>query len=297
MNFRDHLEKIKYFQAICEAGTFRKAAMQLHLSQSSLTVAVKKLEENVGRSLLVRTKRGVWPTAAGDMLLAFAKDLSLKVEDLEARLRAPSEAVAGRIRISAYDSIAIYWLPQVLRHLHKKFPSVSLSVSVGPSSSSLEKVRSGDADIAVVVSPSTDRRLRMEKLFSDRFSFYATAGVQREQARSKGKTPSYLIGMFAARVSEGKNLGDVLLEKGVETSGSLDVESFEIAKALAMQGVGMAALPQRVAELATLGKRLERVKSMPSGFGQHDMYLVTADAAHSRSSLAISLCEEIKRLG
>lgn len=299
MSLRDHLEKIRYFQAVCEAGTFRKAALQLRLSQSSLTVAVKKLEGSIGNHLLVRSKRGVRPTAAGEVLLTFARDLSAQVDDIAARLRAPHDVGAGRLRIGAYDSIAVYLLPKVLTHLHQKFPNLHLSVAVGSSSVLIERVKAGDADIALVVAPPDDVKLKVTELFRDRFGFYATPAKVKELDLRMWRPQQDLepvIGALAARVTTGSTLADVLREKGFNMHGSLEVESFEIAKALALQSVGVAILPHRVAEFGEFGKKLVRLNNVPQGFGAHRICLVSRDEADARGSLTRLVCQAVKNI-
>ncbi len=287
MSFRDHLEKVRYFRAVCDAGSFRKAAEQLHLSQSSLTVAIKKLEGSVGERLLIRTKKGTRPTAAGDMVLAFARDLGFRVEDLEARLRAPDgTAAAGRLRVGAYDSIAVYWLPRVLRHLRRVLPNVSLSVSIGSSGVLTDRVRAGDLDLAVAVAPTASGPLRIDELFKDRFSIFGTRQVGRDLV--------HLIGNFAARVAPGQSLSDVLHERGIATAEGLEVESFEIAKSLALESVGPAVLPHRVAEFGPAAKRLVRVGGTPHSFGVHSICLVTLDELHERNRLVRRVTQEMR---
>lgn len=281
---RNHLEKVRYFQAVVEAGTFRKAAEILRLSQSSLTVAVGKLEGAVGHRLLVRSKRGVRLTASGEAVMFFARDLQFRVEDCEARLRAPAGTVAGRMRLGAYDSIAVYWLPSVLRHLRTQFPALSLSVAIGSSAGLVTQVAAGDIDAAVVVAPQRDLDLRVFELFRDTFGFFGSEGG------------GYLIGMMTARISDGVTLGDLLRSKGVATDNSLHVESFEIARALAQQGVGMAVLPKRVAALPGAGKVLKLRQDMPQGFGRHRIALVAPSEPNAKGNLVDLVCREIVRL-
>lgn len=286
MSLRDHLGKVLYFQAVCEAGTFRKAAERLRLTQSSLTVAVQKLEESLDEPLLVRTKRGVRPTLAGEMVLAFARDLGHRIDDVEAQLRAPSGTAAGHVRFGAYDSIAVYWLPKALRQLGKQFPHLTLSIQVGSSASLIERVQAGSVDLGLVIAPPDDGRLELAPLFRDHFSVFST-----REGRS-----GPLIGMFGARVSEDERLGGLLVKRGIDTAGALDVESFEIAKSLALQDVGPAVLPHRVAEVGLGRTRLKKVRGYPSAFGPHTIALVMPKAAHQRSPLAALVAGALRAL-
>lgn len=285
---RDHLEKIRYFSAVCEAGTFRKAALQLHLSQSSLTVAVKKLEEAVGTRLLVRTKRGVHTTAAGVTLMAFARELAGRIEDLEVRLRAPGDPLAGRLRIGAYDSIAIYWLPGLVRRIQEQYPQLHLSISIGSSLALVEQLKDEAIDLALVVEPPVEKHLTATKLFDDVFSFFATQRLARElEKEPRASCPT--IGMLGARVARDETLGDCLRQRGVLSTGVIEVESFEIAKSLAAQEVGVAVIPHRVADFDRKNSRLVKVKDLPQAFGRHRIALVELQSKERRSHIKAAL--------
>lgn len=268
----DHLEKIPYFRRVCEAGTFRQAAAELRMSQSSLTVAVKKLEECIGAALLVRSKRGVRATPQGEALLAFARDLDLRIQGFDARLRAPADAVSGVLRLGAYDSIAIYWLPGVLRRLKRTFPYLTVSISIGSSASLAQRVRQGDLDLAVVVHSPGYLDLMVDELFGDAFGLYGTREVVQEHDET-----TEVIGMFAAQAGQGSTLGEVLRVAGWRARGGVDVGSFEVAKALALQGLGLAALPHRVAGFAA-GRTLLRVPGPLRDFAPHQIGLAASAA-------------------
>ena len=285
---RDHLEKIRYFAAVCDAGTFRGAALRLRLSQSSLTIAVKKLEEAVGDKLLVRSKRGVQTTGAGEMLLGFSRELTARVEDLEVRMRAPKDPMAGHVRIGAYDSIAIYWLPVLMRSLQKKFPRLELSISIGTSAALVEQVKLGELDLAIVVEPAEDSRLVATKLFDDVFSFFASPRILKS-VNSEGTLALPIIAVPSARASKRETLNDYVSAKGLASGGIIAVESFEIAKSLASQEVGIAILPHRVAAAALKEKSLVQLASLPSAFGRHKITLIELQSNESRSQLRKAL--------
>ncbi len=296
MSLGNHLEKIAYFQTVCEAGTFRKASQLLRLSQSSLSVAVTKLESSVGRPLLIRTKRGVRPTTEGELMLKFARDLRVRMSDLSAKINAPAGSVAGQLRLGAYDSIAIYLLPQIVRHLQKQFPHVVLTVAIGSSLQLMEKISAGDIDIAIAVDPPNSERNRTFELYRDKFSCFATRDVLQRGDKFSKPVADYLIGMFSARVTQRKTLADLLNKQLRDDSKILSVESFEIAKSLALQGLGVAVLPHRVAEFGGTGKQLHKIKSLPCEFGSHRICLILNGDDESQNSLIKAVGHEIRKL-
>lgn len=285
---REHLEKVNYFRSICDEGTFRGAAAALHLSQSSLTVAVNKLEAALGQRLLIRTKKGVRMTPAGELLLVFARELDIRVDDLEAKLRAPSDPFAGRCDIGAYDSIAIYWLPTLIRRAGVEYPNLDLSISIGSSLELVQQLKDQVLDLAIVVEPPAADGLISSKLFEDTFSFFGTAKTLKERLDGAARP---IIGMLGARVGNDQTLGDCLRRKGVSLKGAVEVESFEIAKALAQQEIGLAVLPHRVAEFSAGKARLELAQKMPSYFGLHRIVLLSQRTPRGLTSINKALIE------
>ena len=78
-----NLNQMKYFKAVCELGTVSAAAELLHISQPSLSVAIKELENEFGITLFNRAHRGMQPTAEGELLLNMSKDIIDRVEYTE----------------------------------------------------------------------------------------------------------------------------------------------------------------------------------------------------------------------
>ncbi len=280
---RHHLEKLHYFRVICDCGSLRKAAEQLRISQSALSIALKRLEEVLEQELLIRTARGIQLTATGQMLHQFSADIGRQVEEIELRLRNPSDPFAGKIRIGSYESIANYWLPQFVRATRESFPNLHFEISIGSSLEICQQVSDGSIDIGIAIQAPKTEAYRSIKLFDDSFSFYMQKSKnRRSSAKNHHRMP--FIGMWNARINKRKQLSDLMNELGIAMTHSITVQSFEIARSLAAQGLGISVLPERVAEVQVSSREIIRVKHLPQKFGSHDVHMLygAEDLRHSQ---------------
>ena len=114
-----------------EQGSFTRAAERLGVTQSGLTHMMNSLEREVGFPLLVRDHYGVRLTAAGEDLLPSVRDLLRAGRRLEERIAARNSAKRENIRVAAYSSICMHWLPTIVQQFRGDFPDVSVDIRMG----------------------------------------------------------------------------------------------------------------------------------------------------------------------
>ena len=101
---------LRSFVAIADAGSLTRAGERLRLSQPTISLQVKRLEDSLGCRLLDRTPRSLRLTAAGETLLAFARRILALQEEALARLTQP--CISGTVRLGTPDDYALRYLPQ-----------------------------------------------------------------------------------------------------------------------------------------------------------------------------------------
>jgi LysR family hydrogen peroxide-inducible transcriptional activator len=111
---------------LARTKNFTQAALELHLSQSALTRAIQKLEQQIGQPLFERKPREVVLTDHGELLLGRAKEILKLVEDTFTELTEAGRR--GRIRLGAIPTIAPYLLPNLLSSFAKQHPDISVIV-------------------------------------------------------------------------------------------------------------------------------------------------------------------------
>jgi DNA-binding transcriptional LysR family regulator len=141
------LDLLRCFVAVAERGGFTSAGNALGLTQSAVSLKVKRLEEVLGRRVLDRTSRGVAPTRDGEALLGYARRMLALNDEAVRRLVAP--AVAGRLRLGVADHFVPRSLAPLLARFARTYPEVRLEVEVGRSHELRAAQEAGDLDLVL----------------------------------------------------------------------------------------------------------------------------------------------------
>lgn len=143
------LRQIRFFVAACEEGSLSAAANRLNCTASGVSQHMSALEQQLGTSLLERTRRGVTPTAAGrrfyDRALAILKAVSeaeMEVEDFSAGLN-------GTVSAGFAPGLAKTILPQALVRYTREYPGVDIDIASGTADALLTEVSGGSLDFYV----------------------------------------------------------------------------------------------------------------------------------------------------
>ena len=145
------LTLLRAFVAVKETGGFTRAAERLHLTQSAVSHQIRKLEEQVGRQLLHRTTRRLTVTEDGEDFLRYAQQI-LDTLDAMTRRFQPSP-ITGVVRFGVPDNFMGDRLPPLLSQFARAFPAVRMEVCVSMHTDLRAAIRSGELDLAVVMSP------------------------------------------------------------------------------------------------------------------------------------------------
>ncbi|MES9900594.1 MAG: LysR family transcriptional regulator [Sedimenticola sp.] len=158
-----NLDEVVTFQAVASIGNFTIVAEQLHVTQSTISHQIKRLEEQVGQKLFVRTTRSVKLTLAGERFLPHAEKL-IAVSNA-AELSVSVENITGEVRIGVPEEFACSKLPELLTRFRLHYQKVALAIEVGVGSALTDKIESGGLDIAIVKEvPASADCIRREQL-------------------------------------------------------------------------------------------------------------------------------------
>lgn len=267
----DHLDKLHAFKVIVESGSLREASRRLNVTQPSLSKLLSTLEESSGCQLLSRSRNGVVPTEAGKLLNVYAHGVLKDLADLEQRLRHPSDSLAGHLKIGAFASLAEYLWPVFLPAFKKTHPSLKISILTTDPEDHQRSLRNGVIDVLVDSEPRLSDEIITWSLYEDRFNFYLKPGTNKIPEEHLTETMP-LIYSPSAVDHENKSILQSLEERGYYFKERIELDSFMAVKAFARNGVGLAVLPQRVAEAPGENRQLDRLalKNFPvKGFGAH----------------------------
>ncbi|MFF2631460.1 LysR family transcriptional regulator [Microbacterium sp. NPDC058021] len=144
------LRRLQYFTVVVETGSLTAAAAQLHLSQPALSVAIRKLEAEVGVELLRRSARGVEATSAGRYLLDASTRLFGELDDITAAMRRFGAGTAGSLAIAAVPVLMWQRIPDLLRRYAHEAPDVAIRLTDPPPWTAIELLQQRAVDVAAV---------------------------------------------------------------------------------------------------------------------------------------------------
>ncbi len=144
-------DMLRSFVAIADSGSFSRAALQVNRTQSAVSMQIKKLEELIGKSLLVREGKSNQLTHEGELLLDYARRIIQLNDESVSLLRRPE--LAGSVRIGLPDDYATRFLPEILANFSRTYPQVQVEVICQPSTQLRNLLDEDRLDLALTSSP------------------------------------------------------------------------------------------------------------------------------------------------
>jgi LysR family hydrogen peroxide-inducible transcriptional activator len=176
-----NLHLLDQFVVLARTKNFTRAAEELHLSQSALSRAIQKLEDQLGQPLFERKPREVVLTNLGVLLLDRAKGILNLMEDTFSELA--EEGRRGRIRLGTIPTIAPYYLPGLLTSFAKKHPDISVIVQEDTTEVLVKRCSHGEIDLAILAQPVISKNLSIESLFDEELLLVLPIGHPLEAAK------------------------------------------------------------------------------------------------------------------
>ncbi|SEG57876.1 DNA-binding transcriptional regulator, LysR family [Actinacidiphila yanglinensis] len=153
------LRHLEHFLAVADAGSFTKAARNLHLVQSGVSATIKTLEHELGAALFVRTPGAVVLTAAGRALLPRARETLVAAGSAKDAVHRTQGTLQGEVTVGTLTSVNVVDLPDMLSVLRDRHPAVTvrLRAAAGGSADLAQQLRDGLLDVAFMSLPDPQR--------------------------------------------------------------------------------------------------------------------------------------------
>ncbi|MGD9942969.1 MAG: LysR family transcriptional regulator [Burkholderiaceae bacterium] len=153
------LRSLRQFVAVAEELNFRRAAERLHMSQPPLSIAIRRLEDELGLQLLSRDRQGVSLTPAGAALLSEARRLIAQFAESRDAVRRAAAGMVGTLRLSFFPSAGYRLVSELLADFCEAYPDVKVSLNAEVSSRQSRELLRHTLDVAVVVPPLPGSRM------------------------------------------------------------------------------------------------------------------------------------------
>ena len=161
------LLEYRIFHTVVEQGSFARAAQMLHLTPSAISHAVSSMEEACGFALFVRGKGGVSLTRSGESLYPVIRQVLNADEALSQTVDELKGVQRGTVKIGAFNSVCMTWLPQIVTSYKKMYPGVEIEIYQGTYADVINWIKTGVVDLGFLSTKST-RELHVYPLYRDR---------------------------------------------------------------------------------------------------------------------------------
>lgn len=163
------LTELRYLLALAQQRHFSRAAEQCHVSQPTLSVAIKKLEAGLGVQLFERRKQDISLTSIGALIVEQAQRVIEEVETIKLLATGGRDQLAGPLRVGAIYTIGPYLFPHLIPALHDRASQMPLVIEENFTSRLRERLRQGELDAALVALPFEEPGLVTLPLYDEPF--------------------------------------------------------------------------------------------------------------------------------
>ena len=168
------LQQLKYIVAVSDYGHFGKAAEACGLTQSTLSLMIRKMEEELDVRIFDRDSHPVAPTEIGRTIIDQARVVLYNAGQLVEMTRSEKEAVSGPLRIALISTVSPVLVPGLFKYIGEKYPSISLQAEEMLTGTIKDKLRKAEVDMGILSGPVRDSDLLEIPLYHERFFAYVS---------------------------------------------------------------------------------------------------------------------------
>jgi DNA-binding transcriptional LysR family regulator len=262
-------DKLRIFHTAAESGSFTHAAERLGMSQSAVSRQISALEEDLGLKLFIRHARGLVLTEVGEQLFRTAHRMHWELQQVETQMTDSQEEPTGPLLVTTTVGFGSTWLASRIVEFLRLYPQIQLEIKLNDAELDLAM---READIAIRLHRPNQSEMIQRKLFTVHNHFYASREYLAEHGTPLSvediDTGSHRIISFGEPVPS--YLGDInYLERLGRADNSprravLKVNAVYGMMQAARAGIGIAMLPDYVAEGSGLERILDGVQMIPS---------------------------------
>ena len=257
-SLRMELRHLRYFVAVAEELSFRKAAQRLNISRPALSKQVKDLEDEISVKLLERDTVSVSLTKAGELFLGDSQKLLIQAEHAIERASQAQSGHRGKLRIGSVGIIATDFLPKTLKTFNQKYPGVEVAFVEMLPVEQLDALAKGRIDIGFAYGKDVLNITSLRSLCVVHSVYGIALSRQHPLADRKGlslkeiRAETLLCLGGDGRSSHRETISQFYTEEGIRPSKVRQVEGFDSMVTLIAADQGISLLPH-VLDLANQG--------------------------------------------
>jgi DNA-binding transcriptional LysR family regulator len=169
------IQKIQTFLCAAETTSLSEAAKHLHLTQPAVSHQIKLLEQELATKLFVRSNTGLKMTAAGELLIPWARRLLHDMDDLEDIMSSTEEVFVGELRIMCSTCVGKYILPQLAARFCLRYPKIKARILACTPEKATPWLLEGEAHLGIVSKEADNKGLESQEFFRDKIELIVPA--------------------------------------------------------------------------------------------------------------------------
>ncbi|MEY2833144.1 MAG: hypothetical protein RLZZ574_2403 [Cyanobacteriota bacterium] len=270
MEFR-HL---KTFQTIIQTGSFLHAAEQLQYAQSTITLHIQQLEQELGVKLFLRHGKKIKLTAAGKALEVHANFLLHRAQMLHQEMLELVLGKTGHIRIGSIEPVASLQLPPLLVKFCRAYPKVRLTLQTGVTDVITQRVASGKLDLAVCSPPTAKLGLDFLTIFYDPMTLLISQSnlLSNKKEISIQDLVTERLLLTETNCPYRQVFEQAMQSRGVNPYSGLEIMSLRALQSMVQSGLGIGIMPTAIVNPApenTVLKNIQNLKlELPVGIAR-----------------------------
>ena len=248
------LQQLEYVLAVDQHRHFTTAAEACFVTQPTLSVAIKKLEEEIGVILFDRQSKPIAPTPAGEQIIIKMRQILHEVDQLKAWVSSETESLQGTYTLGVIPTLAPYILPLFVQSFSERFPGTHLVIREMQTAQIIEGLKTGKVDIGLLVTPLEDASIREVPVYYEPFLIYAQP--DHPLMEDSSLTPGTLPPSDMLVLGEGHCFRSQMLaicerpSVGAQHRFEYESGSIEALKAFVQRGVGYTLVPELAIDTA-----------------------------------------------
>ena len=266
------LTELKYIVAVAREKHFGRAAEACFVSQPTLSVAIKKLEEELEMKIFERNANEVSVTPLGEEIVRQSQSVLEQAAQIKEIAKRGKDPLSGALKLGVIYTIAPYLLPELVRHTIEMSPQMPLMLQENFTVKLLEMLRTGEIDCAIMAEPFPDAGLAVAPLYDE--PFMAAVPSNHPLAQQTSITAQALKSETMLLLGNGHCFRDHVLEVCPEFARfssqaegirkSFEGSSLETIKHMVAAGMGVTLVPRLSVPKEALQANAKRKKSADS---------------------------------
>lgn len=239
------LEYYRIFEAVARNSSFSLAAQELYITQPAVSQSIRRLENELGTELFMRTSRGVVLTQSGKVLYDYVGQALSLISGAENHMSGLQSLERGALNIGASDTLCRHYLLPFLHDFHEKYPSITLKVTNRTSGETVELLKQGEVDLGFVNTPTqagANMTIKALLPLHDTFVYSPRHFPDTARTLDLAEVAALPLMMLEQESSTRKYLDAIFREQGIKLRPQIALGSHDLLLSFAEIGLGVAAV-------------------------------------------------------